>query len=96
MMPFMNRVDPEEDMDRWYMVFVQATLLDSVAVVCAWGSRRTAYHQLRVRPASSTEEALTTAKKIVQQKVKRGYQAVTEANYGGFESDDGRLQASSN
>lgn len=87
----MKRVDPEANMDRWYMVFVQASLFDPVAVVCAWGSRRTAYYQLRVRPAGSTEEALVTAKKIVQQKVKRGYRAVTEANYGDFESAGGRV-----
>jgi predicted DNA-binding WGR domain protein len=90
MMTFMKRVDPEEGMDRWYMVFVQASLFDPAAVICAWGSRRTAYHQLRVLPAGSTDEALATAKKIVQQKVKRGYLAVTETNYGGLESADER------
>ena len=78
------------------MVFVQASLFAPVVVVYAWGSRRTAYYQLRVRPAGSTEETLATAKKIMQQKVARGYRAVTEANHRGFESADGRVQASSN
>ena len=95
-MIYMKRVNPEVNMDRWYMVFVQASLFDPVAVVCAWGSRRTAYQKLQVRPAGSTEEALATAKKIVQQKVKRGYIAVTAANYGDFETAVGRSQASSN
>ena len=65
-------------MDRWYMVFVQASLLDPVAVICAWGNRRNSYQQLRVLPAASREEALQTAQGIVQQKLGRGYEIVSE------------------
>ena len=52
MLTFLKRVDPEEHMDRWYMVFVQATLFEPVAVICAWGNRRNSYQQLRVLPAA--------------------------------------------
>ena len=58
MLTFLKRVDPEEHMDRWYMVFVQATLFEPVAVICAWGNRRNSYQQLRVLPARSDDEAV--------------------------------------
>jgi len=80
MMTFLKRVDPEANMDRWYMVFVQASLFDPVAVIYAWGSRRTSYYQMRVRPAKSTADALAIADKIVKQKVNRGYEIVSEIN----------------
>jgi predicted DNA-binding WGR domain protein len=73
MLTFLKRVDPEEHMDRWYMVFVQATLFEPVAVICAWGNRRNSYQQLRVLPAQSEGEAFTLAQKIVEQKLARGY-----------------------
>jgi predicted DNA-binding WGR domain protein len=76
MLTFLKRVDPEEHMDRWYMVFVQATLFEPVAVICAWGNRRNSYQQLRVLPAHSEGEALTIAQKIVEQKLARGYALV--------------------
>jgi len=47
------RVGPAKGMDRWYCVSVGPGLLDEWAVVCAWGSRRTAYQRLRVLPAGS-------------------------------------------
>ena len=74
----LKRVDPEEHMDRWYMVFVQASLLDPVAVICAWGNRRNSYQQLRVLPAASQEEALARAAEIVKMKLARGYEIVSE------------------
>ena len=78
----LKRVDPEENMDRWYMVLVQASLLDPVAVICAWGSRRSSYQQLRVFPAASREEALDTAQSMVKQKVARGYEVVSALSSG--------------
>jgi predicted DNA-binding WGR domain protein len=78
MFTFLKRVDPEENMDRWYMVFVQASLLDPVAVICAWGNRRNSYQQLRVLPAASWEEAHETAQDMVKKKVARGYDIVRE------------------
>lgn len=72
----LTRVDPERRMDRWYSVTVQPTLLDPVAVVCAWGSRRSRYQQLRALPAASLEEACAAAERIVRGKVRRGYRRV--------------------
>jgi predicted DNA-binding WGR domain protein len=67
------RVDPDKHMDRRYSIVVQATLLDSVAVVCVWGSRRSGYQRLRVLPAASFEEARQLANRVVRQKIRRGY-----------------------
>lgn len=67
------RVDPDKHMDRRYSVAVQPTLLDPVAVVCVWGSRRSGYQRLRVLPAESVAEAAAVFERIVRQKVRRGY-----------------------
>ena len=68
------RIDPDKHMDRRYSVSVQPTLLEPVAVVCLWGSRRSSYQRLQVHQANSWEEARTVAEKIVQEKIRRGYQ----------------------
>jgi predicted DNA-binding WGR domain protein len=73
MMALLVRIEPEKNMNRWYSVCVQRTLLDPVAVVCAWGNRRTNYLRTRVLPAGSLEEATELADDIVNRKIRRGY-----------------------
>ena len=70
-------------MDRWYTVLVQPTLLDPIAVICAWGNRQTAWQQMRVLPATSLAEALALANKIVAQKQRRGYVPIFGGNADG-------------
>jgi len=67
------RVDLEKHMDRRYSIATQPTLLDPVAVVCIWGSRRSSYQRTQVHPASTQEEAEQVAEKIVRGKIRRGY-----------------------
>lgn len=67
------RLDPEKGMNRWYLVTVQPTLFDPVAVVCAWGSRVTAYQRLRCLPMPDREQAERRAREIVERKIRRGY-----------------------
>ncbi len=67
------RIDPIRRMDRRYTVYVQPTLLDPVAVVCVWGSRRSSYQRLQVHDATTLEEAQRMAEKIVRAKIQRGY-----------------------
>lgn len=67
------RVDPDKHMDRRYSVAIQATLLDPVAVVCVWGSRRSSYQRLSVHAAATPEEALKAAEKLLRGKMRRGY-----------------------
>jgi predicted DNA-binding WGR domain protein len=73
MMALLVHIEPEMNMDRWYSVRVQPTLLDPVAVVCAWGNRHTNYLRTRFLPAESLEEAAKLADDIVNRKVRRGY-----------------------
>ena len=73
MMALLIRIEPEMNMDRWYSVCVQPTLLDPVAVVCAWGNRRTNYLRTLVLPTDSSEKAMKLADYIVTRKIRRGY-----------------------
>ena len=67
------RVDLEKHMDRRYSIIIQPTLLDSVAVICVWGSRRSSYQRVQVHPAATREDAQKVAEKIVRAKIQRGY-----------------------
>jgi predicted DNA-binding WGR domain protein len=67
------RVDLEKHMDRRYSIIIQPTLLDSVAVICVWGSRRSSYQRVHVHPAATREDAQKVAEKIVRAKIQRGY-----------------------
>ena len=67
------RVEPDKHMDRRYSISVQATLLDPVAVVCIWGSRRSSYQRVQIIPVATSSEATTRAEKIVRKKLQRGY-----------------------
>lgn len=59
------RIDPNRHMNRRYSVTVQPTLLEPLAVVCVWGSRRSSYQRVRVLPVESAEEAHVAAERIV-------------------------------
>ena len=67
-------------MDRSYVVLVQPTLFDPVAVICAWGNRQTTWQRMRIFSVSSLIEAQTLANKIVGQKIRRGYELVFAEN----------------
>jgi len=79
----LKRVDPEANMNRTYMVTVQPTLLDAVAVVYAWGSRESSQQQVRVLPMASRAEAEALAEKMVKKKCKRGYVVVEDGDAAG-------------
>lgn len=67
------RVDTVKRMNRRYSVLVQPTLLEPVAVVCLWGSRRSSYQRAQVHAAATPAEAEALAEKIVRAKLRRGY-----------------------
>jgi predicted DNA-binding WGR domain protein len=77
------RVDLEKHMDRRYTVYVQPTLLDPMAVVCVWGSRRSSYQRMQVHQASTQEEAQQVAERIIRAKMRRGYRCEPSAAGGG-------------
>ena len=75
MMTLLSHVDPAENMMRWYLVSVQATLFHPCAIIVAWGRRDNDFQQWRVIPVESMVQANQVAEKIVERKIKRGYQA---------------------
>jgi len=72
-MTMLVRIEPEKNMNRWYSVSIQPTLLDPWAVVCAWGRWHTGYQRVRVLSAESPEAAEEMAAEVVAQKLHRGY-----------------------
>ncbi len=77
MMTLLSHVDPAINQNRWYLVSVQATLFHPCSVVVAWGRRDNDFQQWRVIPLESMALAKLVAEKIVERKIKRGYQACT-------------------
>ena len=75
-MILLTRIEPDARMNRWYLVNVQPTLLDEIAVVCAWGSRETSFQQTRIIPVHSQVQAQNLAADIVKKKIGRGYRFV--------------------
>jgi len=75
-MALLQRISPEENMNRWYFVAIQPTLFDKFAVVIAWGRRDNEFQQWRAIPAVSDEQARQMVDKIVRQKLRRGYQLI--------------------
>lgn len=78
MMTLLKRVEPEQHMNRWYMIAVQATLLDPIAVICAYGSRESTWQRVHIIPKDSRTEAEIFAEGILKRKLKRGYEIVPE------------------
>jgi predicted DNA-binding WGR domain protein len=74
MLTLLSHVEPTENQNRWYLVSVQATLFHPCAVIIAWGRRDNDFQQWRVIPVESRAQADQVAAKIVERKIKRGYQ----------------------
>lgn len=72
-MTLLIKIDPEAHQNRWYLVLAQPSLLDSAAVITAWGSRQTGYQRMKILPAESPEAAEALAAKLVEKKLGRGY-----------------------
>jgi predicted DNA-binding WGR domain protein len=79
MMTLLKRINPTENMNRWYLVSVQATLFSSCEVVIAWGRRDTDFQQWRTLLAKSPDNAEQIAAKIIQRKLRRGYQVCEQS-----------------
>jgi len=76
-MILLNRINPDENVNRWYLVSVQATLFHPCALVVAWGRRDNDFQRWRVIPIENHEQAQKLVNRIVSKKVKRGYQIQT-------------------
>ena len=73
MLTLLTRTDPDQHINRWYLVAIQPTLLDPMAVICAYGNRRNEWQRWRVLPMPDQAEAERVAEGIIARKVKRGY-----------------------
>jgi len=70
----LSRKCVEENLNRWYLVSIQATLFFPCAVVVAWGRRDNDFQQWRAIPAETPVQAQELANRIVKKKLQRGYQ----------------------
>lgn len=69
MLVLLRKFEPDQPMNRRYMITIQASLLEPIAVVCAYGSRGNSWQQLRVLPVSSQDEVQDVAAIILRQKL---------------------------
>ena len=72
-MILLSRVEPTANLNRWYLVSVQATLFDPCAVIVAWGRRDNEFQRWRTISVDTPEKASQLAEKIVKRKIQRGY-----------------------
>jgi len=72
-MLLLSHVCVEENMNRWYLVSIQATLFFPCAVVIAWGRRDNDFQQWRAIPVDTFDQAQELAVRIVKKKLQRGY-----------------------
>ncbi len=71
-----HKVEPEQDVRRWYAVTWGPTLFGSWAVVCAWGRLETDWSQRQVREFDDEEVALVEVEALILHRLKRGYTVV--------------------
>ena len=80
MFTILRRIEPDENINRWYVVSVQPSLIDSVSMVIAYGNARNAWQKLRVVPVDNYSEAEDQAQQLIDKKVARGYVIVHQGS----------------
>jgi predicted DNA-binding WGR domain protein len=70
----LSHVEPTDNLNRWYLVSIQATLFSPCAVIIAWGRRDNDFQQWRAIPVDTLHDAQELADRIVKKKLQRGYQ----------------------
>lgn len=73
-MILLSHVEPTDNLNRWYLVSIQATLFFPCAVVIAWGRRDNDFQQWRAISVETHAQAQELANRIVRKKIQRGYQ----------------------
>lgn len=79
-MILLSHVEPSENLNRWYLVSIQATLFFPCAVVIAWGRRDNDFQQWRAISVETPAHAQELANRIVKKKLARGYQICSLPN----------------
>ncbi len=86
MWTWLERVNYEHRVNRWYVVAVQASLFDEVALIRFWGSRGTDFQQMRVDPFDDVDTARDAAERLIREKVRKGYRIAGEYALPGFDA----------
>lgn len=76
MWTWLERVDYDERVNRWYAVGVQPDLFGQIVVARYWGSRGTRAQRLVCEPFEDVETARVAADRVIREKVGRGYRVV--------------------
>ncbi|MFZ6028543.1 MAG: WGR domain-containing protein [Chloroflexota bacterium] len=69
----LKRLDPTENVNRWYLVSIQPTLFHPCAVIVAWGRCDNDFQRWRAIPVEDQAQAERLAERIVSRKIRRGY-----------------------
>ncbi len=80
MWTWLERVNYENRINRWYVVAVQNSLFSEVALIRFWGSRGTDFQQMKLEPFVDKNKARDAADRLIRSKVRKGYRIV-----GGYE-----------
>jgi len=80
MWTWLERIDHQQNTNRWYAVGIQPTLLDEIAVIRFWGCRGNTYQQTIIEPFTDLEKAHTRANTLIREKLHRGYQITASTN----------------
>jgi predicted DNA-binding WGR domain protein len=89
MWTWLQRVDYEQNINRWYAVGVQPALFEQVAVIRFWGSREKDYQQVMVQAHADEASAREAADRLIRAKVRRGYCIVGGYRPGGLDGGPG-------
>ncbi len=79
MVVVLHRIDPDENMHRYYVVSVQKSLFREISVMVMWGSLETGAQQRQVFSAETHALAIEMAEKIVETKIGRGYWVIEDS-----------------
>lgn len=72
MYAFLTHINPAQNKNRWYFISIQPGIIDACVVYRSWGRRDSDSQQILVRPFEP-DEAIKLARKIVREKVRKGY-----------------------
>ncbi len=84
---FLERIDHDLRINRWYAVGVQAALFDRVAVIRFWGSRANKSQRVLVRAFDDETQAREIADRLIRAKVKRQYRIVAGYRPPGIDAE---------
>ena len=72
-MTYLTRIDPKQNMARWYSLHLQPTLFGEWTVVRSWGRLQQRGQSIESR-CETEEAALALVAKVADAKQRRGYQ----------------------